>query len=113
MKFINAKTEGIEPRKPGWLLKILATFITLMHIFLALIIGSLNAIGLGVVYSAIGHLTALFLTVFLVVGFFQMFRKLRNRRSRLKVYTWSLFVLLIPVLFGVVDTLLSLAVGHL
>ena len=44
----------------------------------------------------------------IVVGLFQLGRRFRNRRSRLKIYTWSLAVLFVLTLLQALQALILL-----
>ncbi len=104
-------TEQRMPVGPGWILISIAALLTLANFLLGYIKGVLDPQGLGSVSYALGTATAPILMALVVVGLFQAGKRFRNRRSRLKIYTWSLAVLLFLVLLQALQLLILLQVG--
>ena len=101
--------EGEEtPIKPGWVLKTIATTLTLVTSSLSFLLGlwRANAIGMNAGSDSFGYLVGYLigstaapaLLSCLIIGLFQIGKRFRNSRSRLKILSWCMFVFLLSAI---------------
>lgn len=103
---LNQPLDNGEDGSPklGWVIILFAIILMMLSLLLALVLGVLNGQISGQVLNErrigqiVGATFAPIIVSFLIVAFFQIFKKFRNRRSRWKIYCWSLVVVCVSTL---------------
>lgn len=102
--------EEIAP-KIGWIVIFLAVVFTLINFVLGLARGMATTPGELGVSGGIGFGLAPVIMALILVGAFQIGKGFRNRRSRVKIYTWTQFAFLIIAVLQILQGAALFLVG--
>ena len=81
-----------ETGKPGWILTSLAIILAILNVFMAYKIGSSKMMFGSQLF---GYTFGPLFFAFLIISLFQIGKRFRNNRSRVKIFFWTSLIFLI------------------